>query len=302
MLRQQLIQAVLMLIGAAGCLSFRQSSGVPQSSKNVPLTLARSLPGIYANGSGYGGAQITLDQDGRFVWEAFTDTGFHQTTRGTYKVSKVTLILQPTHTEATQEGEDSTKPEAIPLRYFCILWGERLYLVETDQIQKFCEAVNVGLEPRVWHGRYLLRAGDKGKEVKGKPEVPKPWSDFVLARPVVARVRKITHTSRKQPANGKLRGETMTVTVNAGSRQGLKPGMKLLLYDPTLYMRDPVTPGEIAIVRRVNAQSAVAEFKSDSEEVKRNWIATTREVTAEKRFRNDLQQWKLAELRRKKER
>lgn len=306
MFRQRQIQVGLLLICTAGCLSFRHAPGVPQSSKNAPVTVARSLPGVYAQGQGYGGRALTLNQDGNFAWEASDDTGFHQTTRGTYKVSKTTLILQPTHTEATQEGEDATKPEAIPLRYFCVPWGERLYLVETDQIQKFCEAVNVGSEPCVWHGKYLLRADDEGKEVKGKPQIPRPWSDFVLARPVMARVRAVTHTGRKQPDNRQPRGEIIAVTVDADTQQGLKPGMKLLLYNPVGTLREQTNSIRWAIIRRVGRRSALAEFElsvyDNRVSVKRGWKATTRWLDADSQFRKDLIEWKMVEQRRKKER
>jgi hypothetical protein len=61
-----------------------------------------------------------------------------------------------------------------------VRWGARLYLVDDDQMKRFCDDVGQGVEPRAHQfGRWLLRVGDEAKPVpKGsRPETCRAAAD-----------------------------------------------------------------------------------------------------------------------------
>jgi hypothetical protein len=71
-------------------------------------------------------------------------------------------------------------------QYFMIRWGERVYLVNLNDMLEFCNAVNSGqLKNSGQPGcPFLLREEDYDKDVSGVPAVPKQYAEYILPKPI----------------------------------------------------------------------------------------------------------------------
>jgi hypothetical protein len=118
--------------------------------------------------------------------------------------------------------------------YKPIRWGKRIYLIPADEIIGFCNAINSRSEPRdKVHGSFFLRWGDENKKVSGKPELPDEFMAYLLDKPVDATIVSVNSAPIKSFKN--ILGDTITtvtVTVNKGKKDGLLPGMELLITKP----------------------------------------------------------------------
>ncbi len=95
-----------------------------------------------------------------------------------------------------------------------VRWDKRRYLISPDQMESFCNDVNMGLEPRNnLRGPFYLRVGDGRQNVTAKPSVPKAWEGFLLKAPLHAKVIKVHTDGRAQ--------------IDCGSERGVWKGMQL---------------------------------------------------------------------------
>lgn len=114
-------------------------------------------------------------------------------------------------------------------------WSGRIYLLYESDLENFANAVNLGIEPRAtlisndysspWYGSFYLRSGDEHKKVRGSPPLPEPWRSFLLSGPVTATVISIRESKQSEVHTA------VTATIDKGSRDGLKVGMRLLTRD-----------------------------------------------------------------------
>lgn len=115
-----------------------------------------------------------------------------------------------------KSGSQGSETRFLPVR-----WGERLYLIEPERIVGFANAINAGYEPRTTaQGVFYLRSGDFNKPVAGLPKLPAAYREYLLARPVEARVVRLSGPE-----------EDPTFELDAGRGQGLRPGMRLISRD-----------------------------------------------------------------------
>lgn len=196
------------------------------------------LVGRYSYSHEFGGSSVTLAEDGSYT-AVGVDCTESYTFKGSYVVNDGVVVLTPKsgakqqHGSTTEETifppKDATAAaETKAERYVLITWGERHYLVGEDDVRAFCNAANLGVEPRkdMWKdaeymsiyrlaylGIFYLRDGDEEKQVTGLPEVPAQWKSYLLKKPVGARVLSVE--------------ADRTATISAGVRQGLKVGMLL---------------------------------------------------------------------------
>jgi hypothetical protein len=233
------------------------------------------LAGTYVAGHNFGGSSITLEADGTY----FQNSG--ACTMATKESGKFALsdgivrftILKSTGVQFSDESKeyDLFNPEARkeffgyrddekvePLKTeFTLLpvkWGERIYLIDEDDLKDFANAINLGLEPRAelssepYYGSFFLRESDLQKSVSGKPSLPAEWQSFLLSKPVTAKIVAI-----------ELQGKTKIATINRGSRDGLKVGMKLLVkeQEPSPWGKE----GEILSVEERTAKVQVGDLK-----------------------------------------
>ena len=204
--------------------------------------------GTYVTGHEWGGGSITLNDDGTFSDSGGSDDGTIISTSGTYSLSEGWLVcsikkrtisrggdrtynlLDPTDLKDWNYGR-ATEIER-EFKFLSVEWSGRIYLISESDTKNFAQAINLGIEPRPWlgsdsvvspwFGSFLLRRGDQKKRVVGIPSLPKELKAFVLKRPVIATVIKIV--SRVQQKYGL----ESTVIINKGTRDGLKPGMRLV--------------------------------------------------------------------------
>lgn len=153
-----------------------------------------------------------------------------------------------------RKGFDVFATELVPL-----VWGERHYLIPADGFIRFANAVNAGFEPSEHRSaRFLLRDGDELKSAVGLPNIPAPFSEYILKQPIQAAISSIKG-SRFEISKGsgfELSFHITTVVLNAGSEQGVKEGMEFYLYSPS-------DLADWATVTKVSKDSSEAEVSQD---------------------------------------
>jgi hypothetical protein len=201
------------------------------------------LAATYMVGHRFGASSLTIEGGGRYSIEA-GDCTREYSDSGTYVIKDGVLhftILKKTvkgrggerelnllDAEERKEFYAESDAGAIKreFRLLPIRWSGRLYLIYEDELNNFANAVNLGLEPRPglsaepFYGSFYLRHGDERKGAAGRPALPGGWASFLLSKPLTATVVRIEGADKEQIA-----------TVNRGSRDGLKVGMRLVSKD-----------------------------------------------------------------------
>jgi hypothetical protein len=244
----------------------------------------KKFAGTYVTGHEFGGGSIKLEADGTFSDGGGSDDGTEISTSGNYTLSNGVLHFKITkqtgkragdrkefnllNLEERKEmfrGDDSGEVER-EFKYLPIEWSERIYLINEIDLKDFANAINLGLEPRSsltsgwdtlpWYGSFYLRSGDEQKKVTGIPNLPEKWLSFLLRKPVTATVISVQKIEKKQFIT------ISTATINKGSKDGLKIGMKLLSKDevPSQWDGAEVVSVEKATAK-IQARLSKAELK-----------------------------------------
>jgi len=205
--------------------------------------------GTYVSGHEFGGSSILLKTDGRFSINSGSDDGTLVSMFGTYTLYDARLhfrilkeigkhgrggrefnLLDPKQNKKFNEGDD--KKIEKEFEFFPIEWSGRTYLIDEEDFKDFANAINLGIEPRAtltsseyispWYGSFYLREGDERKKVTGNPTLPDRWLVFLLSKPITATVVSIEEIKKEQFST------TFFATIDKGSREGLRVGMRLL--------------------------------------------------------------------------
>ncbi len=76
---------------------------------------------------------------------------------------------------APKHPNDRVGFQGIDVELLPVAWGERHYLIPSNRVMDCVNAVNAGTEPADWRGglspRFLLKAGDDRKPVRGRPDM-----------------------------------------------------------------------------------------------------------------------------------
>jgi hypothetical protein len=213
----------------------------------------KKFAGTYVTGHEFGGGSIKLETDGTFSDGGGSDDGTEVSTSGNYTLSdgvlhfKITKqmgkraldrkefnLLDPEERKEMFRGEDTGEAER-EFKRLPIEWSERIYLINESELKNFANAINLGIEPRSslisrddsspWYGSFYLRSGDERKKVIGNPNLPEKWLSFLLRKPLIAKVTDIQEVEKREFVT------ISTVTINKGSKHGLKVGMRLLNKD-----------------------------------------------------------------------
>ena len=207
---------------------------------------ANELAGTYISMAQFSSSAITLDSNGNY-YDDSTSCTFTTAESGTYVFSDGILrftIVKYTGKHNGDEtevdlfepqgrkeifgysGDEKVEPLKTKFSLIPVKWDGRIYLIQDDDLQSFSNAINLGLEPRStlhsepYYGAFYIRQGDEKKSVSGKPSLPAEWQSFLLSSPVTVEIIAI----EKQ-------GEYQVATINSGSEDGLKVGMKLITED-----------------------------------------------------------------------
>src|SRR2546421_1748484 len=142
--------SIKILRGIALCLIFSLLA-IAIYARQETITL-NDLPGRYIIGHTFGGSMITLEKDGSFrIDSADCTQEYHEA--GTYILNADVLSLTTTKFTVTDHnGVDMTKffpagptKDSKPQEFLPIRWGSRLYLIAKDDLENFCDAINLGL-------------------------------------------------------------------------------------------------------------------------------------------------------------
>jgi hypothetical protein len=225
----------------------------------------RDLVGTYTHGGGFAGSAITIEPGGRYHTNS-SDCTQEYYEAGTYafKAGVISFVTTKRTVKAHGESEDQAKDLLDPKVYkeeyhqeppaddrrdelIPVKWGERLYLMHRDSMIEFCNAINLGLEPRSslgtdWYlGSFYLQNGDENKPATGKPSLSNDLIDLLLEKRVEAEIINIERD-----------GKTEVATINRGSEAGLKPGMRLVLTEPRFWDGPSLWSGLVVISATYN--------------------------------------------------
>lgn len=229
---------VLLLTGAAtafGATPVKQSEAAEKSAKAKRERILAEIKklgdhdwaGEYYSGDGMGvNTSLTLAPRSGYVFEWHGCLGLYDRNYGDvdWRAGRIRLTFT---FKNSREGLQGIAPVLI-----LVPWGERRYLVPSNEIVEFCNNVNQGREPRPGeHGFFLLRRGDEDKEVEGFPKVPAKYRDYLLPKPVEATIIAVgQYVTRPSVLDWKFKDTP--VTLDAGATQGLRIGMELIVSKP----------------------------------------------------------------------
>jgi hypothetical protein len=228
------------------CLVPQIEKSPESTSSPNPKALLATLAGEYFLGTGFVIQSLMVSPDGRFEFAWAADDGGYYREKGTAEMRDGSLILHLRTPETNRGHGPFPPPKHLPVR-----WGKRLYLIADTDVLRFCNAVNLGLEPRdSWWGRFYLRVAmtEKVKNgveepsletAAGLPSLPQQWTPFLLKRPLRGQVIDVLNNGR--------------AIVDLGSQEGVRVGMELLIED------GPAC--DLATVKRVEAHQCTVDVK-----------------------------------------
>lgn len=209
---------------------------------------------------------VTLAPSAGYVFEWHGCFGLYDRNYGAITPANGRLRLSFTF-KNTREGFEGIAPELV-----VVPWGERRYLVPSDDLIGFCNHVNKGAEPRTTaDGFYLLRRGDENKDVRHFPEIPTEYRDYLLSTPVETTVLAVGRSTSRQIVPG-VKFKDTQLTLEAGSKQGLKVGMEIVVVQPT----DVFDSVRITSVSDRRAEAVMTQYGERARDPKPGWRLSTR--------------------------
>ncbi len=167
-----------------------------------------------------------------------------------------------------QRGFAGIAPELYPVK-----WGDRHYLIPSDGVIEFCNAVNAGLEPcSLFCARFSLRNGDKDKQPEGRPEVPAEFLQYLLPDPLTADIISVEKSRVvKDREVAELEFRVSTVTIGAGKAEGMLLGLELHSYDPP-----NAETAEVIEIQEHTSRARIVQVGTDGEKPTAGWRLSTR--------------------------
>ncbi len=182
----------------------------------------KAFAGVYFHGDGLGDNHVLdLRPEGRFSFRWLTDAGPNYQDDGTAELVDGYLILHPRNHETSRRFFDASPPKLLPVE-----WGARRYLLSDEDMLRFCNAVNLGAEPRVdTLGLFYLQPGSpkdaqgerpEMEQARGLPKVPAKWTRLLLEKRIHGEVVEELKDRK--------------VTINLGRKNGVWEGMFLIVF------------------------------------------------------------------------
>lgn len=223
--------------------------------------------GQYYCGDGLGvNVSLLLAPGAGYVFEWHGCLGLYDRNYGSVTETNSRIRLSFTF-KNERKGFQGIAEEFIP-----VAWGERRYLIPSDDVVGFCNNVNEGTEPRdAPHGFYLLRRGDEKKAASGFPIVPEQYRPYLLAKPITAEIISINSvTTRPSVCDWKFKDTT--VTLDAGTDKGLREGMEMQVVKPG----NLVESVRITKVQDSTSQAVMTQAGEEESGPKTGWQLSTR--------------------------
>lgn len=187
----------------AGCVSRGVASPASSASWNGQADIAGDYLAVQRNGAS---VLLTIlpDRGFEYVEEGATPVRC----RGVWSLKEGLVELLP-----ARASEDDPYPK-MPLVWRPVRWGARVYMLPEGKLIRFCNAINLGDEPRTSpEGVNPLRRDDWSRAVIGPPDLPREWLDMLLRAPLSGRVVDV------EPDG--------FVRLSIGGHDGLKTGMAM---------------------------------------------------------------------------
>ncbi len=182
----------------------------------------------YGDGRGVNVSLMLAPESGYlFTWRGCL--GLYDRNYGPVSYANTTLSLTFTY------PNERNGFQGIAEELLLVTWGERTYLIPSDDVIGFCNAVNSRLEPRDRaHGRYFLKRGDDKRDISGLPGIPSRYRQYLLPDPVEAVIIEIG-SSTTRPSRADWHFKDTRVIIDKGAHDGLLAGMKLYVIDPSFH-------------------------------------------------------------------
>jgi hypothetical protein len=171
----------------------------------------KEFAGRYYLGNGTMRFCLLVEAEGRFEFAWTGCPGFNERSKGTANVVKGWLVLTP-EKHHIPKGFSSTPTEFLPVK-----WGSRTYLLAKDEFLDFCNAINQRSEPRTEpDGVFCLREGDWTASVLDQPALPGEWQQYLLRKPLHAKVIEMADDRTGRLDLGKNDGVRKGMVLSAG--------------------------------------------------------------------------------------
>jgi len=238
-----------------------------QISSEIEALRNHDWAGSYYKGDGLGeNVSLLLSPTNGYLFEWHGCMGLYDRNYGNIKLQKNRLQLSFTFPN-TRQGFQGIAEEFVP-----VSWGNRTYLIPSDDIVGFCNDVNSGGEPRRRvHGSYLLRDGDESKLVTGHPEIPLKFKPYLLDQPIEAVISEIESVTTR-PNICDWNFKDTEVIIDSGTSDGVLPGMELYVVAPNEIV-------ESVIIRSVEDSKSIGlmtQIDDDATVIKTGWKLSTR--------------------------
>lgn len=219
--------------------------------------------GEYRGGAGLGDSRLLLlAPSSGYLYENNGCVGVIDRNYGTVVLKDDRLRLSFKF-DNTQRG-----PFGIASEMALVKWGEHRYLIPADEFIGFCNRVNQGLPPQ---GAYLVRLGDGEKNPVGPPELPPPYREYLLSKPIEASIVAV-QPSTLRPSIVDWKFKDTRLTIDAGGKQGLKVGMELVVTKPDLCFETL----RITSVEDSRAEGIMTQIGEEAAGPKVGWRISTR--------------------------
>jgi hypothetical protein len=223
--------------------------------------------GEYFAGDGLGvNVSFAIAPKSGYVFEWHGCLGLYDRNYGdvTWKNGQISLSFT---FQNDREGFQGIAPEFIP-----VAWGPRRYLIPADDVVGFCNEVNEGREPRDGsYGSYLLRNGDENLPATGVPTLPKEYHDHLLTTPIEATITAVGPYSTR-PSVIDFKFKDTPVTIDAGTGQGLRVGMELVVTNP----KDAVDSIRVTKVEESRSEAVMIQIGEEESGPQIGWRVSTR--------------------------
>lgn len=159
-------------------------------------------------------------------------TGIYDQNYGEIKVADDgTLVLSQELASMTPWDDALTKPIHV------VRWGDRTYLIRSDEFTDFCNAINSGREPRNGpHGRFFLKDKDWELPATGRPALPAVYAAHLLNGPMCGEIIEVgeeeTETVTRGAMKAAIEQQVVPLTINVGSADGVVEGMEFYMFAP----------------------------------------------------------------------
>ena len=216
-----------------------------------------SWAGTYYYGDGLGvNSRITLAPKGGFAFIWTGCVGVYDRNYGTVSLTERGSLKLGLTFENSRRGFRGVAEEFVP-----IAWGERHYLIPSDDVVGFTNSINSESEPRDRsHGSHYLRKGDHERPADGAPELPEQYQAYLLSEPIQAEVLAVEATIVEEGIGGWWFHKTM-VTLNVGRSKNVLPGMSFVVYEPSDFLA--LSNARVITVHENTCEALINQSASD---------------------------------------